>query len=49
MFAVYLTASALNVFVLGIAGMVGIPAWLPITSGLLCLLGAYGARSKKGV
>ena len=47
MFTVYLTAAALNVFVLAIAGMVGIPAWIPIASGLLCLVGAYRASGKK--
>ena len=47
MFTVYLTAAALNVFVLAIAGQIELPAWIPIASGLLCLVGAYRASGKK--
>ena len=46
MFAAYLIAAFLNVLMLPVVPMLGITVWLPITSGALCLVGAYNHKGR---
>ena len=46
MFYIYLIAAFLNVLLLGVAPVLGLPLWLPIASGALCGLGAWRNRGK---